>query len=362
MAFNQTLRAADFFVGLKIGFTYGKPSNITRLLTSEKETDDKQLVIEREDREREVMAGGQTRNPGTNNAGVNLDTAAAKRMLIDYSKGQIYTDGKSGQVIIINNYYYGNAAANRRIPFPLTVIDLPALRQQNVYRIDSAAGLNLPQRRSADSANRVLNDSLMQKREQLDSLIDRLYKLRQKLDSVNKTDNSSGYNNERNNNAKSLEGLTTTDDTTRLSIAALNDSLRSTTLTQDSMRRNAAQAARNEPSPKKAVALSTRDEQQNTGSSDQSVSRARDSAAVVFANSAMATRQQRLPDDAYEHYIRQSERLQADIVRLERQMINNRSFASTVGTTTANNRPVYTTQHHLNPECIRKQCLPAGNW
>jgi outer membrane protein OmpA-like peptidoglycan-associated protein len=199
----------------------------------------------------------------------------------------------------------------------------------------------------------------MQKREQLDSLIDRLYKLRQKLDTVYKTDNSSGYNNERTNNAKSLEGLTTTDDTTRLSIAARNDSLRSTTLTQDSIRRNAAQAARNEPSPKKAVALSKKDEQQNTGSSDQSVSRAGDSAAAVFANSAMATRQQRLPDDAYEHYIRQSERLQADIVRLERQMINNRSFASTVVPSTANNRPVYT--NTAPPQSgMYPQTVPAG--
>jgi outer membrane protein OmpA-like peptidoglycan-associated protein len=73
----------------------------------------------------------------------------------------------------------------------------------------------------------------------------------------------------------------------------------------------------------------------------------------------MATRQQRLPDDAYEHYIRQSERLQADIERLERQMTYNRAIASTVVLRPDNNRPIYTNTAPPQPG-MYPQTVPAG--
>lgn len=224
MAFNKKLKAADFFVGFKVGFTYGKPSNITRLFTSKKDNTIETL-------EQKDMTAGNSQTPVRNQA--NPDSIAANRLIVDYSKGQVYSDGKPGQVIIVNNYYYyDNFTTQRRD-------SLSAAGRSNLVDIRT------------DSVNNVLNDSLAKKRDQLDSLINKLYDLRQRLDSTNK-DNSSGYNNQQNN------------------------------------------PAANQPDTK----ISEKTTQQVPGV------------------------------DSYEAYLQQSQRLQADIDRLERQMEYNRSLAN----------------------------------
>ncbi len=257
VAFNQKLKAADFFVGLKIGFTYGKPSNITRLFATKKDSSYVMLVTEKENREE--MTRKKSQNQELSKAPANADSVAASRLSVDYTKGQVYSDGKPGQVIIMNNYYfYGNAPATLRDSLYNGSNITSGVAQQNAYRFNSEARLNLAQKTRTDSANKVLNDSLSQKREQLDSMINRLNHLRQRLDSTNREDNSSGYNNQQNNN-----------------------------------------------------------------------------------NTALTPQQQILSADAYRAYRQQSERLQADIERLERQLVYNRSVAYNVTTQPNYSPPVY---------------------
>ncbi len=52
-----------------------------------------------DDYNNERMATSQTRTQGENKTTGTMDTATRK-MILDYSKGQVYTDGKTGQVII----------------------------------------------------------------------------------------------------------------------------------------------------------------------------------------------------------------------------------------------------------------------
>jgi outer membrane protein OmpA-like peptidoglycan-associated protein len=287
MAFNQTLKAADFFVGLKLGLTYGKPSNITRMLSTKKEAHFDSQLAERENQERTGTTAG-------NNSPVIRDTAT-NRMVVDYTKGQVYTDGKAGQVIIINNYYYGNAAANGNDSIYINR-NVSFEAQQNGNRVDSM--VVLAQKRKADSANRVLNDSLLQKREQLDSLINRLNNLRQRLDSTGRTDQSSHDNNQPNNFAGSVQDSATTGDSP-LNITGRNDAAE---LSNE-------QRVQNEHAKKKVTAPYTPPRQRNRPSNEGML------------------QQQDNRDESYEAYRRQTERLQADIERLQRQMAYNRSVA-----------------------------------
>ncbi len=144
--------------------------------------------------DRERMAASKTSTQRDNINKVIIDTAT-RRMILDYSKGQVYTDGKTGQVIVVNNnYYYGNAGENAAGALTNRSIN-SGFAQPNNYSIDSMR-INQAQKRRADSANNVLRDSLSQKRQQLDTLINRLNNLRQKLDSTNKADSSMGYNSQ----------------------------------------------------------------------------------------------------------------------------------------------------------------------
>ncbi|RYZ25419.1 MAG: hypothetical protein EOO10_18320, partial [Chitinophagaceae bacterium] len=331
MVFNQTLKAADFFVGLKLGFTYGKPSNIVRLFTQKKETDYEMLVTEKEKEERKILANNLAVNTSESKTVLNTDTTAASRLVVDYAKGQVYTDGRSGQVIIVNNhYYYGNTAPNRRDTVYAIQDVLSLSVQQNTSRMDSAAAIMLAQKRSADSVNKVFNDSLALKREQLDSLINRLYNLRQRLDSAERTNDLYGHTPQQNNDTSSVQDKTMNESIRRDIAGKRNDSLRSIVLMIDSFERAGLQTAGKALAKKKVTDTSTSITQQQTIVTDLDRQVKDDRPALGAVNSGSASLAQANRNDAYEAYIRQSESLQADIQRLERQIAYNRSVAYAV--------------------------------
>lgn len=326
VAFNQKLKAADFFVGLKVGFTYGKPSKVTRLFTQKKESEetdyDKMLATKESQEREEAIAAEKAQRKAYNQTVLNRDTTTATRLVVDYSKGQVYTDGKSGQVIIVNNNYYGNpTTANRDSVYYLNAP--PSGVQQNQYRVSPLSGADSVQIRKADSSKRVLNDSLSQKREQVDSLINRLYNLRQKLDSASKS-NQSSLNNPKNNNASYTEDTTAT---TAIREANQNrvDTVQNISPAADPLALRSRQTALEDSFKKKLTAA--------TVAADQSV-----------ANRSAPPQQTLVYDAGFEDYDRQSKRLQDDIDRLEKQVAYNRSLAYAARTPVYTQQPVYYTQ------------------
>lgn len=309
IAFNKKLKAADFFVGMKIGFTYGKPSKITQLFANQNETDYETLLSEKENKEREEIAKRKYQNPDFNKTPANADSIAANRIVVDYTKGQIYSDGKTGQIIIVNNHnYFGNVPANDRNSFNGDLSLPSVLTWRDAYRVDSVVSFNLAQKSWADSLNKVLKDSLMQKRVQLDSLINRLYNLRQRLDSTNREDNSSGYNYQRNNNTGNLT--------------------------------DTSQTIKKETAKKKMTAVTN---QPKTANYDPSLPSNRESVTPAYTNAAMGRQQHTIHGDDYVYYLQLSERLQAEIERLERQIVYNRTVANNLAL-----QPNYVTPFYNN--------------
>lgn len=222
MAFNQQLKSADFFVGLKVGFTYGKPSNIERMFTPKKDSTYDMLVIDKQNRKEFEKA--RYSNPAVNIAAATTDSITTNQMVVDYSKGQVFNGGKPGQVIVINNYnYYGNVPDSIRNPQNKGSNIIAENEEQNAYRIDSAARTNQEQKSKIDSTNKVINDSLIQKRKQLDSLINNLNNLRLRLDSTNaggttnaERSNADGSTNTERSNMDSSNSARTNSDTSNL--------------------------------------------------------------------------------------------------------------------------------------------------
>ncbi|MCY7420191.1 MAG: OmpA family protein [Chitinophagaceae bacterium] len=342
MAFNKKLKAADFFVGLKVGFTYGKPSKVERLFTPKKQTSYDGSTTEKDSSviDKEMMTAGKIPMQGDNKTLVNMDTATRK-MILDYTKGQVYSDGKTGQVIVINNnYYYGTAGENGKGAVYDRTIN-SGYAQRNNYNIDSAMRINQAQKKKIDSANNVLRDSLSQKRQQLDTLINRLNVLRQKLDSTNKADSLMGYNREQNSPKIAMYDTTAKINGNRNTNLDRTDSLANVAIKSDTIKLAVAPTAKNEGSKKKVTTTSAAATQQNTTPSNRSLSPTTENVALISANNRAIRQQQTLRDDAYDNYIRQSERLQADIERLERQMTYNRSAAYTAAPVPYYNQPAY---------------------
>ncbi|MGZ5247349.1 MAG: OmpA family protein, partial [Flavitalea sp.] len=100
--------------------------------------------------------------------------------------------------------------------------------------------------------------------------------------------------------------------------------------TNDSVPLNTAQATQKDSSKKKLDTASKETSQQKNIGYDKTLRRDNDNNTPAYNNTAVSPQQQVLSADAYEAYMQQSERLQADIERLERQMAYNRSFANTI--------------------------------
>ena len=191
--FNDKLRSADVHVGLKVGFTYGKPNKASKILQS--------------------LTGEEPKTTSLiDTAFVNGDTVIEKKIikdgrviesrrerpngtLIDYKNGRIHTsdEGNKGNIIIINNYYGkdGEPREERRIE-RRTIIDSTGERIMYEDSTFNGRGLrrNYPAERRVDTLyiqNRMMQDSLERKSKRLDSLIRNMEEMNRQLDSANQT-------------------------------------------------------------------------------------------------------------------------------------------------------------------------------
>ncbi len=174
MAFNRTLKAADFHIGLKVGYTYGKPTKATRFFDRLRNTSSSNKLPA------DTIAPyyAHTDNP------TNLP---ANNLVVDYAKGRIYNNGNKDESIIIinNNYYY---APNNGITRDSVAqgYSYPGPVQDTIARMQDSINFM----RSNDSAKQVLKDNISQKREKLDSLINQLQLLRNQMDSTRRKDSA----------------------------------------------------------------------------------------------------------------------------------------------------------------------------
>lgn len=168
MAFRKQLRSADVHLGLKVGITYGKPNKANRLL--EKTFAKKEIVATptlTPTPEREVKAPAKKiRDTG--------------RLLMNYKDGNIYeTNEQRGNIIIINNYNYGNEKGKAdTVIFKNEVSKTMPENKESVSRLSDSIS-----RKVLDSISTNTADSLQQKRKKMDSLIRSLQQLQLKMDS-----------------------------------------------------------------------------------------------------------------------------------------------------------------------------------
>jgi len=208
MLFNENLKAADVHVGLKIGITYGKPNKSSRYvdrLFSKKAETPLPLI---------------TRGANSVNDTVliqKIDTVLMQRndtsrLLIDYNKGKVYDNPNSkGNIIIVNNYYYGNAPITSVIKSDTSNSQLTLVEYYKQLNLQKDSMLLQMNKAASDQKQKLIADSINYKRQQLDSLIREMQLLRIQMDSVNIKD-SSGVsllpkNKESFNNDSYITGL-----------------------------------------------------------------------------------------------------------------------------------------------------------
>lgn len=179
MLFNENLKAADVHVGLKIGITYGKPTKsstyIDRLFTQKAET---RLPVINQDFSRI-------------NDTVLIQKNDTSRLLIDYNKGKVYDNPNSkGNIIIVNNYYYGNAPVTSLITSDSTNSQAMLMKYYEQRALQKDSVLSQMNKAAIDQNKKLVTDSINYKKQQLDSLIREMQMLRIEMDSLNVKDSS----------------------------------------------------------------------------------------------------------------------------------------------------------------------------
>ncbi len=197
MAFSKNLKAADVHIGLKVGFTYGKPTKASRLLdkitgkneiASQNDTTNITKPLSEVVEVAEVAEVTTVRKTDTTQRKPDAQTA----VIIDYKNGQIFSDpSRSGNIIIINNnnYYYApqgqvvkkDSIINNTTIFERNTDTLFLTEPDTVITIVPNTNKVL---KATDTLQQRLSDSLIIKKRKLDSLIINLQQLRQQMDSI----------------------------------------------------------------------------------------------------------------------------------------------------------------------------------
>jgi len=182
MAFNKNLKAADVHAGLKIGFTYGKPTKASRLL--DKVTSKNKMVLQNDTLYTTTVRDSTTMT-------TRQKPATQPPVIIDYKNGQIFSESsRNGNIIIVNNnYYYGSTqqAPQKDTTINETIISRLKVDTLYLYRTDSAVTVITNNTRAVNAADTMpqrLKDSLDIKKRQLDSLINNLQQLRKEMDTT----------------------------------------------------------------------------------------------------------------------------------------------------------------------------------
>lgn len=170
VVFNDRIKRANVHVGLKVGFTHGRPNKTTEFLES-------LGGAERVDTTRRYLTDDDIILDSAGNAirrdvqvVVEMDSTATRRSertIIDYKNGRIIKGSRStGDVIIINNYYSnrpGAANAPDRIMIDTVTDRVRIINQEQIQR------------------NIQTTDSLQIKAAEMDSLMRRMEQLRTEM-------------------------------------------------------------------------------------------------------------------------------------------------------------------------------------
>lgn len=361
MAFNKNLKAADVHVGLKIGITYGKPSKVSQFF------DKHNAATELPATDYKMTSGVKVKKVVDSTVYISKDTDTKNRLLVDYTKGQVFSADKNGQVVIINNnYYYGNNTPIKKDTVYSTQDIRMVPAESATYIRDSLNQVVANRNRKADSTSNVLKDSIEQKKVQLDSLIYRLQILRLQMDSTKLADSLNAYMNMRNtlnNQAKALEkqqsvtgsasdnnqqALTDSDSSQNaVAVSGSIKKVKNDPITSAKNNTNATATATDTASnfssgTARSLAADSLKSSSSQNGQAQSIKKktkpATDTVIVVqkqmvqqpapaanpsvVVNTPPNYQQQNGNDDQYNRYFRESARLQSEINSLQRQMNN----------------------------------------
>ena len=203
MLFNENLKAADVHLGLKIGITHGKPSKSSTYLDK---------IFSKKANSRISV---KTNVINTVKDTVLIQRNDTSRLLIDYNKGKVYDNPNSkGNIIIVNNYYYGTAPSTSVIKSD-SIVNQAMLAQYYEQLNKQKDSVLLQMNQAAfDQNKKLIADSINYKKQQLDSLIREMKMLRIQMDSVNVKDssgvsllpwNNESFINDSSNNAGSRQ-------------------------------------------------------------------------------------------------------------------------------------------------------------
>jgi len=168
MVFNKKLSAADIYMGLKIGITYGKSTKAAMLLEKIKLKKSDAAFVKADNLKIAIIK----------DTVYVKSIVPASQLLVDYKNGQVFSvPAQAGSIVIINNYYYGTDGVQltkdtiKKLQFNLDtaiiIIDTAILKQNARQKLQTKS----------------LQDSLNRKKVQLDSLIKNLEQLRKSMDS-----------------------------------------------------------------------------------------------------------------------------------------------------------------------------------
>ena len=168
MVFNKKLSAADIYMGLKIGITYGKSTKAARLLEK----------IRLKKSEGAIVLADSIKIAIIKDTVYVKSIVPASQLLVDYKNGQVFSvPAQAGSIVIINNYYYGTDGVQLTKD---TIKKLQFNSDTSIIIIDSVI---LKQNARQKLQTKFLQDSLNRKKVQLDSLIKNLEQLRKSMDS-----------------------------------------------------------------------------------------------------------------------------------------------------------------------------------
>ena len=169
MVFNKKLSAADIYMGLKIGITYGKSTKAARLLEK----------IRLKKSEGAIVLADSIKIAIIKDTVYVKSIVPASQLLVDYKNGQVFSvPAQAGSIVIINNnYYYGTDGV---LLTKDTIKKIQFNSDTSIIIIDSVI---LKQNARQKLQTKFLQDSLNRKKVQLDSLIKNLEQLRKSMDS-----------------------------------------------------------------------------------------------------------------------------------------------------------------------------------
>ncbi|MEO6188598.1 MAG: OmpA family protein [Ginsengibacter sp.] len=182
MLFKDNLRGANVHVGLKVGFTYGKPTKSSMVMDKFLHKDQTGIAnpskvnLSEQPEAREINRTSEKEDSSVQR---QTRTSGDNRAIVDYKNGQVYGQpNSSGNIIIVNNYY--NSPENRNPgntmmqSYPEFYTDSLYAQRMEIQRLQMLA--------RQDSIAGATRDSLSLKRKQLDTLIRSMQELQKNME------------------------------------------------------------------------------------------------------------------------------------------------------------------------------------